>query len=162
MRMGNMLCRLRYPEGLNGGRFKRFPTYNPILRSTNAGLKPVDTGRPHEKLNVNRINKHEDVCSKHFHEGNGPSKEYPDPLSADGWRITSSRKLPTKRSLGKETYGSIYTQNASRKAGPGSCRHCTRSRNTDRMSMDVTFGYVCTYRSECFPKRTVVTKRSPS
>ncbi|XP_052761152.1 uncharacterized protein LOC128203670 isoform X2 [Mya arenaria] len=49
-----------------------------------------------------------------------------------------------------------------RKADPGSCRHCTRSRNTDRMSMDITFGYVCIYRSECFPKRTVVTKRSPS
>ncbi|XP_052809103.1 uncharacterized protein LOC128237552 [Mya arenaria] len=41
---------------------------------------------------------------------NGPPKEYPDPLSADGWRITSSRKLPTKRSLGKETYGSIYQE----------------------------------------------------
>ncbi|XP_052762887.1 uncharacterized protein LOC128205353 [Mya arenaria] len=100
----------RYPDRLNGGRFIRFPTPKSDFEKCKRWIKAC--GRPHEQLNVKRINKHKAVCSKHFHGGNGPSKEYPDPLSADGSRTTPARKLPTKRSLEKENFDSIHTQNA--------------------------------------------------
>lgn len=54
-------------------------------------------GRPHEQLNVDRINKHKAVCSKHFVGGNGPTTMYPDPIQADGSRHRS--RIREKNSL---------------------------------------------------------------
>ena len=39
-------------------------------------------GRPHNSLNVGKVNTHTFICSKHFIGGKGPTDEYPDPVPA--------------------------------------------------------------------------------
>ncbi|XP_013409794.1 zinc finger protein 235 isoform X2 [Lingula anatina] len=39
-------------------------------------------GRPMEQFNMDKISKYTYMCSKHFVGGNGPTEEYPDPISA--------------------------------------------------------------------------------
>ncbi|XP_070537595.1 uncharacterized protein [Ptychodera flava] len=60
-------------------------------------------GRPHYQLNVENINKHKYVCSKHFPVAEGPTQGYPDPLPADGSTYTPTR-LPPKRSQSAKRY----------------------------------------------------------
>ncbi|XP_046570809.1 uncharacterized protein LOC124279051, partial [Haliotis rubra] len=85
----------RYPERLEGGFFVRFPTVKRNEEKCKRWIKAC--GRPHEQLNLSRINQHKAVCSKHFVGGKGPSREYPDPVPADGACPKPVRKPPLKR-----------------------------------------------------------------
>ena len=51
----------RYPERLNGGRFILFPKPKTELEKCKRWIK--NCGRPHEQLNLERVNKHKAVCS---------------------------------------------------------------------------------------------------
>ena len=55
----------RYPERLEGGCFIRFPTPKRDLEKVKRWIKAC--GRPHEQLNIARINQHKAVCSKVIH-----------------------------------------------------------------------------------------------
>eukprot|EP00105_Crassostrea_gigas_P042586 XP_019926734.1 PREDICTED: uncharacterized protein LOC109619913 [Crassostrea gigas] len=85
----------RYPERLqNGVKLILFPKPKTNLQKCIRSIKAC--GRPHEQLNIQRINKHKAVCSKHFVGGNGPTVEFPDPLQADGSAVRPTRP-PRKR-----------------------------------------------------------------
>ncbi|KAJ8300349.1 hypothetical protein KUTeg_021868 [Tegillarca granosa] len=81
------------------GRFIHFPTPKTDLAKCLRWIKACS--RPHEQLNVSRINQHKVVCSKHFVGGNGPTKEFPDPVCADGSKCTPARN-PPKESVRKQ------------------------------------------------------------
>ncbi|CAH3139741.1 unnamed protein product [Pocillopora meandrina] len=85
----------RYPERLNGGRFILFPKPKTELEKCKRWIK--NCGRPHEQLNLERVNKHKAVCSSHFVGGNGPTEKWLDPVPADGIPPVPARKLPAKR-----------------------------------------------------------------
>ncbi|XP_033759055.1 uncharacterized protein LOC117341310 [Pecten maximus] len=85
----------RYPQRLNGARLVLFPKPKTNLDKCLRWIKAC--GRPHDQLNVDRINKHKAVCSTHFEGGKGPSTLFPDPLPADGSRTTPARPLPKRR-----------------------------------------------------------------
>lgn len=73
----------RYPDRLqNGVKLILFPKPKTNLEKCLRWIKAC--GRPHDQLNVQRINKHKAVCSKHFVGGNGPTVQFPDPVPADG------------------------------------------------------------------------------
>ncbi|XP_033731763.1 uncharacterized protein LOC117321455 [Pecten maximus] len=80
---------------LDGERFILFPKPKTNLDKCMRWIKAC--GRPHEQLNVDRINKHKAVCSKHFVGGNGPTAMYPDPIQADGSSSTPARHRPRIR-----------------------------------------------------------------
>ncbi|XP_061197531.1 uncharacterized protein LOC133205694 [Saccostrea echinata] len=85
----------RYPERLeNGVKLILFPKPKTNLEKCLRWIKAC--GRPHDQLNVQRINKHKAVCSKHFVGGNGPTVQFPDPIPADGSVLRPTR-LPLKR-----------------------------------------------------------------
>ncbi|XP_033726291.1 uncharacterized protein LOC117315957 [Pecten maximus] len=85
----------RYPDRMNGARFILFPKPKTNLDKCLRWIKAC--GRPHDQLNVDRINKHKAVCSKHFEGGDGPTSSYPDPLPADGSKCTPTIQLPVKK-----------------------------------------------------------------
>lgn len=80
----------RYPERMSGCRFIPFPKPKTQFEKCLRWIKAC--GRPHDQLNIGRINKHKAVCSKHFVGGNGPTDEYPDPVQADGSVSKPARK----------------------------------------------------------------------
>ncbi|XP_061684081.1 zinc finger protein 665-like isoform X2 [Syngnathoides biaculeatus] len=86
----------RYPERLLGGHLVRFPTPKRNLEKCMRWIKAC--GRPHEQLNVSKINKHKAICSKHFVGGHGPTELFPDPVPADASKPRPPRLLPRKRS----------------------------------------------------------------
>ncbi|OWF41636.1 hypothetical protein KP79_PYT25042 [Mizuhopecten yessoensis] len=85
----------RYPERLDGGRFILFPKPKTNLDKCKRWIKAC--GRPHKQLNIEQINKHKAVCSKHFVGENGPTASYPDPIQADGSTSTQARSMPKTR-----------------------------------------------------------------
>jgi len=52
----------RYPERMQGYRFISFPKPKMDLEKCKRWIKAC--GRPHDQLNIHRINKHKAVCSK--------------------------------------------------------------------------------------------------
>ena len=52
----------RYPERQEGGRLVRFTTPKSDIDKCVRWIKAC--GRPHEQLNVSKINQHQAVCSK--------------------------------------------------------------------------------------------------
>ncbi|XP_060077043.1 uncharacterized protein LOC132556625 [Ylistrum balloti] len=103
----------RYPQRLNGARLILFPKPKTNLEKCLRWIKTC--GRPHDQLNVNRINKHKAVCSTHFEGGNGPTALFPDPLPADGSKSTPARPLPKRRLL---TFDTESSDNKKRKKFP--------------------------------------------
>lgn len=92
----------RYPERLqNGVKLILFPKPKTNLQKCLRWIKAC--GRPHEQLNIQRINKHKAVCSKHFVGGNGPTVEFPDPLQADGSAVRPTRPLRKRTSTFTES-----------------------------------------------------------
>lgn len=79
----------RYPERVENVRFIPFP--KPKTNSAKCLRWIKACGRPHNQLNVSKIDRHKFVCSKHFEGGDGPSLDFPDPLSADGSSVQRSR-----------------------------------------------------------------------
>lgn len=92
----------RYPERLQSGvKLILFPKPKTNLQKCLRLIKAC--GRPHEQLNIQRINKHKAVCSKHFVGGNGPTVEFPDPLQADGSAVRPTRPLRKRTSTFTES-----------------------------------------------------------
>ncbi|KAK3107302.1 hypothetical protein FSP39_011470 [Pinctada imbricata] len=86
----------RYPERQGpDGRFILFPKPKTEPEKCLRWIKAC--GRPHEQLNINKINKHKAVYSKHFVGGKGPTELFPDPIQADGSTIKPSRPKPKRR-----------------------------------------------------------------
>ncbi|KAK3085034.1 hypothetical protein FSP39_023160 [Pinctada imbricata] len=86
----------RYPERQGpDGRLILFPKPKTEPEKCLRWIKAC--GRPHEQLNINKINKHKAVCSKHFVGGKGPTELFPDPIQADGSTIKPSRPKPKRR-----------------------------------------------------------------
>ncbi|XP_078317732.1 uncharacterized protein LOC111118648 isoform X3 [Crassostrea virginica] len=99
----------RYPERLaNGVRLVLFPKPKTNLEKCLRWIKACN--RPHDQLNVQRINKHKAVCSKHFVGGNGPTPQFPDPVTADGTAQRPAR-LPRRQrvhTLTESSNSNIY------------------------------------------------------
>ncbi|XP_048237659.1 uncharacterized protein LOC124116783 isoform X2 [Haliotis rufescens] len=78
------------------GQFNPFPKPKTRLDACRRWIKAC--GRRH--LDINKVNKHTYVCSKHFENGVGPTGEHPDPVAADGadpvLRRSPKRKTPVQ------------------------------------------------------------------
>ncbi|XP_023200442.1 nucleolar protein 58-like [Xiphophorus maculatus] len=81
---------VRYPDRICGSKIHRFP--KPEAECL-AWIKAC--GRPHEQLNLCRINKNKGVCAGHFVGGNGPTASHPYPAQADRIRVRKAR--PTRK-----------------------------------------------------------------
>ncbi|XP_060604959.1 uncharacterized protein LOC132757648 [Ruditapes philippinarum] len=90
----------RYPDKMIWVRFITFPNPKTQFEKCLRWIKAC--ARPHEQLNVNRINKNKVVCSTHFMGENGPTDKYPDPLPADGSLASPTRPPPKRRRLDLE------------------------------------------------------------
>ncbi|XP_062584151.1 uncharacterized protein LOC134279217 [Saccostrea cucullata] len=108
----------RYPERLkNGVKLILFPKPKTNLEKCLRWIKAC--GRPHDQLNVQRINKHKAVCSKHFVGGDGPTEQFPDPIPADGSVLRPTRP-PLKRTSSENQTVSTKKRILSKVDGEGS------------------------------------------
>ncbi|XP_054878506.1 zinc finger protein 260-like isoform X2 [Poeciliopsis prolifica] len=92
---------VRYRDRICGGKIHRFPKSEADCL---AWIRAC--ARPHEQLNLSRINKNKGVCAGHFVGGDGPTASHPYPTQAEGvHKARPARKRASERASRQDRIG---------------------------------------------------------